>query len=476
MTTTTVTDLASFTVATNFEQLPPEVVHESKRTLLDSIGCALAGVGFPKANAAVKFARSMSGPDDTATILGTTQRGSAVAAAFANAELINTLDMDCVLPPGHVAPAVLASILAVAEEKHCDGKAVLEAIAVSHEMSNRFGKAMDNLRDTKEGESRPPRVFGYTSPVFGAAAAIGKLKGHDAEVIAHALGIAACISPVNSMMTWIHHAPATTIKYTMMGALSQAAFTAAAMAEYGHRGDVQVLDDREYGYPRFIGTDKWEPQRITEGLGTQWRFPAETSYKPYPHCRVFNALQDCVIGLVTDHAIAPDEIDAIRIYVEAFAEKPVWVTRSIEDVHDAQFSMYHGIAVAAHRVPPGRDWLDPAFIRSASVLALMHKVSSAPHPDYVKLLTGNAASRPARVEIDARGQTFTAEKRYPKGSRSPEPDTWMTDQELVAKFLHNAKSVVPDDRARRIADTVMGLEQVTDMAAIVRLAAGAQTN
>lgn len=471
MNPTIVQQLAAHAHAASFERLSPEAVHECKRILLDSIGCALAGIDFQKGRAGRDFAKVMGAGSGEATIIGDSARASVPAAAFANAELINTMDMDVVTFPGHVAPAVVAGVMAEGESRKASGKAIIEALAVGHDIGNRFGRATDNLRDTRDGESTPPSVFGYTSPIFGAAAAVARLQGQSAESIANALGIAACISPVNSMMSWIYHAPATTIKYTLKGSLALEAVTAAYMAAFGHRGDLQVLDDREYGYARFIGTTKWVPEALTRNLGSEWKFPAETSYKPYPHCRVFNALIDCVTKIVVEHNLKPQDIDAIRIYVEGFAEKPVWVNRRIDDVHDAQFSMYHGIAVAAHRVPPGKAWLQPSLIQAPSVLELMGKVTSEQHPDYIALLSGNAASRPARVEVSARGQVHVEERRYPKGSPSPEPGTLMTDEELIAKFRHNAAGTVSGVAADEIVQSVMRLEELPDFSRVMRLSA-----
>lgn len=465
---TIIQTLAAHAHGVRYEQLPKEVVHESKRILLDSIGCALAGLEFQKSKAAVQYAQVMGAGQPDATVIGSAEKFSIPAAAFANAELINAIDMDVVTFPGHVAPAVVASTMAVAEKEHASGKALIEALAVGHDIGNRFGRATDNLRDIKDGVSTMPKVFGYTSPIFGAAAAMGRLKGHSQEMMAHALGIAACISPVNSMMSWIFHAPATTIKYTLKGGLAAQAVTAVYMAEFGHRGDWQVLDDRDHGYARFIGSEKWEPEHLTHQLGSEWRFAAETSYKPYPHCRVFNALHDCVRKLVSHHQLQPAEIEEIKVFVEAFAEKPVWVNQIIENEHDAQFSMHHGIAVAAHCLQPGKAWLDENFILSESVLSLMRKVKSAPHPDYVHLLTGNAASRPARIEITARGTTWIAEARFPKGTRSPMPETFMTDEELISKFLHNADGVLSPEVGNRLVQRLMHLEEELDWADVAQ--------
>jgi 2-methylcitrate dehydratase PrpD len=144
------------------------------------------------------------------------------------------------------------------------------------------------------------------------------------------------------------------------------------------------------------------------------------------------------------------------------------VNREIKHVHEGQFSMAHGIALAAHRIPPSKAWQDPKHVFDPSVLALMSKVTHEVHPDYVKLRTGNAAAQPARVEIKARGKTFVGEQQYPKGSRSPDPTSYMTDEELIAKFRVNAEGVLTDRVAAEVVDAVMNLERVGDITTIMR--------
>ncbi|VWB10046.1 MmgE/PrpD family protein [Burkholderia lata] len=465
---TIIQQLADFTAGTRYDQLPAPVVDACKRILLDSIGCAVAAVDEPKGRIGIDYARLTGGHGD-ATIIGTGERVSMSGAAFANGELINALDMDAVVPPGHVTPYVLPGALAVAETSHASGQALIEAIALSHEMSYRIGKAMDYLRDTRDGKVAPPPVYGYSSTVFGATAAIVRLKALAPAVLPNALGIAGSIAPVNSQVAWFQHAPSSTIKYLLAGALTQAAMTAAHMAELGHRGDTQILDDREYGFPRFIGTQRWEPQHITDALGTDWRFPSEQAFKPYPHCRILHALLDGLTEIVETNDIAPHEITGIKAWVEGFVEQPVWLNRNIEHVHDAQFSIAHGLALGAHRPPPGKAWQDPALVFGPSVMALMDKVTHEVHPNYVELLSGHAASRPAKIEVSARGRTFVDERRYPKGSPSPDPASLMTDDELIAKFRRNVEDVLPAGRIDDVIDAVFTLERADDVASIMRM-------
>lgn len=103
---TIIEKLADFSVNTAFEDIPAHVVEESKRLILDSIGCAFAAVDHPKGRIGVEYSRSMAG-NGGATIIGTPHQASALGAAMANGELINALDMDAVVPPGHVTPYVL---------------------------------------------------------------------------------------------------------------------------------------------------------------------------------------------------------------------------------------------------------------------------------------------------------------------------------------------------------------------------------
>lgn len=473
---TIIQQLAGFTTSTRFEDLPPAVVDECKRLVLDALGCALAGTDHPKGRIGIEYGRLIGGAGGNATIIGATGRTSIFGAAFANGELINALDMDAILPPGHVSPYVVPGSLTMGEAQGASGRDVIRSVAVAHEISWRMGKAMDYLRDTRDGKLDTPPIFGYSSTMFGATAAIGLLQRQDEDVLAHSLGIAGCVAPTQPLIAFFMHAPCTTVKYQMAGALVQAAMLAAHMGLMGHRGDLQVLDDGEFGFARFIGTRRWEPAGITAELGKRWGFVTEQTYKPYPHCRCLHGPLDCLLEIVEKNDIRPEEIDGINAMVESYNLKPTWLTKDIRDVTDGQFSIAHGLAVGAHRFPPGKDWQDPKNAFSPSVLALMEKVTHDVHPDYVKMLNANGLARPTKVELKARGKTFVAERMFPKGSPSPDPATRMTTDELVAKFRHNASGVINAGEVDRVVDDVLGLEKVGNFAAVMRSVARSRSD
>lgn len=469
MTSTIVETLARFAASSREATMPRAVVEESERLLLDSLGCAVASVGERGADIAIRYGRMLGGTSDEATVIGTAHRTSEVGAAFANAELINALDQDAVVPPGHVSPYVIPGALAAGEVLGGSGRDLIAAIAVAHEMSFRIGKAVDYLRDSEGGSVSVPKITGYSSTIFGATAAIGVMRHFGVDVMTNALGIAGSASPTNAHRAWMMHAPGTTIKYQLAGALPMNAHVAASLAEFGHRGDRQILDDRDYGWPRFIGTTRWEPAIIGQDLGDKWGYLSQQAYKPYPHCRVMHGLFDVMIELLEENDIKPHEIDAIRAWGESFVLEPIWLNNAVDDVRDAQFSMAHGLAIAAQGIPPGREWQNPDLVFGDDVKALMEKVTYEPHPGYEEALRANPSARLSRIEIDARGTTFGRDSHFPKGVPSPDPASYMTTDELVSKFRHNVDGIVSDRNADAAVEAILNLSDVDDVTEITAL-------
>ncbi|MFC1929876.1 MmgE/PrpD family protein [Chloroflexota bacterium] len=464
---TVITKLAEFTCETRFEDLPPAVMEESKRIILDSIGCALAAATSDKGRGGLAFSRQFGGCPE-ATVIGFGDKVSAIGATFANAELINALDYDAILPPGHLTPYMLPAYLAVAETTQSSGKRLLLANAIAHEMSHRIGRAMVNQRDIRNGKVVMPAVMGYSCSIFGGTAGVGKIKGFDRNFLANALGLAGQIAPGQSMTAFSKHTPTSTAKYLLAGWTAQGCITAAFLAELGYRGDIQIMND-EFGFWRFMASSKWEPQYITDGLGKEWRFPPLQLYKPYPHCRILHGSIDCLTHIVQSNDIEVEEIESIKAWVEAFCMEPIWANRKIESPLDAQFSVAHALSLVAHRIDPGPEWQDYETIKHPSILALMDKVTYEVHPGYIKALEEDPRSRLSKVEVRARGETFGEERRYPKGTPSPNPETFMTNDELIAKFKHNAQRILPSHKIDTAVEAIMQIEDMQDVSELMKL-------
>ena len=58
------------------------------------------------------------------------------------------------------------------------------------------------------------------------------------------------------------------------------------------------------------------PQRVLDGLGTEWKCFA-TSFKVYPAGGMIQAADDCTLELVREHGIEPSEVESVEVTVPA---------------------------------------------------------------------------------------------------------------------------------------------------------------
>src|SRR6266487_6795862 len=131
--------LAEYAVGLKFEELPTPVVHEVKRRVIDSTGCALGAWEAEPCVIARRVASRFSA-ERGATLLGTTHRVPADWAAFANGCLVRYLDYnDTYLSkePAHPSDNIPAA-LAIGEAENADGRELIVAIALAYEVQCRL--------------------------------------------------------------------------------------------------------------------------------------------------------------------------------------------------------------------------------------------------------------------------------------------------------------------------------------------------
>ena len=180
----------------DYDRLPPAVVRETKRVLLNSVGIAVGGIASDKGKIGVQFARLQGGTPE-ATLLGIGGKYSTSVAAFANAELLNGLDMDG-LP--HIPPIVIPAVLAAAEANHASGKELIAALAVGMEVARRLSRVLLSIMTASIAKyGKTPDIFGNSNEhIIGAAVGCGLLMGMNREELLQTIGIAAyyCSLPV----------------------------------------------------------------------------------------------------------------------------------------------------------------------------------------------------------------------------------------------------------------------------------------
>src|SRR5690349_12786678 len=83
--------LSNYAANLRYEDLPADVVHEAKRRLIDSLGCAMGAYSSEPASIARAMA-SMVTSTHPATVIGTRHKSSPEMAAFANGVHFRYLD------------------------------------------------------------------------------------------------------------------------------------------------------------------------------------------------------------------------------------------------------------------------------------------------------------------------------------------------------------------------------------------------
>jgi 2-methylcitrate dehydratase PrpD len=466
--------LADFVVETRYEDLPQAVVHEAKRVLLDSVGCALAGMVAEKGKLSVGMARRLGGPPES-FILGTKDKISCAGAAFANGELINALDFDAVLLPAiHVSPFVLPPALALGESTRASGRDLILAAVLGHELSARVASGLSGIRTIvaegpERGKVRWPAVHGYSANAFGSVASAGKMLNLDADKMANAMGIAGYNAPMQTGAQWHHSGTDALIKYASTGWIAQVGTTAALLAEMGYTGDVTVLDG-DLSFWRFAGSERWRPEAVSRDLGERWHI-LNMRYKPYPCCGIMQGPLDCFNAIVDENNLAPEEIEQVRVWLDPLSEEPLWQSRQIDSEVQAQFSVPYVFAVAAHGLGVGAEWQDPSARKSPTIMEFMDKVSFATYPDYGRAVLEDRTAQMARVDVQARGRTFSQERSYARGAANPSIAR-LSDQELEEKFRHNALATLPQYGIDEAVKSIWKLEELENISQLMVAVAG----
>ena len=455
-------DLVTFLMKTEFKHLPSEIVHEAKRSLLDALGCAVAGIATDKGKISVALAKRLGGPRES-TILGVGDRVSCVNAAMANGELINGLDFDAI---SHIHPFAIPPALAMAESARSSGKDLILSTVLAQEVAKRFVLALSNMLAKLVEEARTPDVFGNSNEtIFGATAGAGKILNLSAGEMAHAIGIAAYLCPLPVCRDWEDTMPKSMIKYVPVGWVCQASVTAALLAREGYTGNPHVFDG-EYGFWRFYGAERWSPEMVVEGLGEQWRF-MEMAYKPYPCCRFFHGQLDAFIHIIDKNKLLPDDIESVQSYALPFVANTA--PYDVQTQVDAQFSLPFVFAAVAHRIKVGAAWQDWDTIRNPEIRRFMKKVTMIIDPKAVEAKRKDPKSWPARVEVTAKGRTYTEETMYARGTNFT--DLKATDDELVEKFRSNASQLMTESKIDRAVECIFSLDKVKDVTELTSILA-----
>jgi 2-methylcitrate dehydratase len=455
MTPTLAHRFADFASRLRFEDLPPPVVHEVKRRVIDSIGCALGSWRAAPCAIARRVASTMSAQNG-AHLWGTRHLAPPDWAAFANGCLVRYLDYnDTYLSkePAHPSDNIPAA-WAAAESAGADGRTLITAIALAYEVQCR-------LCDAASIRSR-----GWDHVTYGAfstALAAARVMKLDAERTRHAVNIAGVASAalrqsrVGELSHWKGVAFANAARHGVFAAL---------LAREGMTGPAPIFEG-DKGFEKLVSGGPLQPAGPFAIPPQNDGFMiTRTSIKFWPAEYHAQSAIEAALKLRGGKPLNPDDIEAVIIeshdaavdIIGSEAEK--WRPDSRET---ADHSLPYMTAVAlvdgelTHRQFERSRYTDPKlldFVKRVEVRR--HPELSAAYPQAVANI----------VTLRFRGgRTATERSDYPRGhARNP-----MTDAEVELKFHAQADPILTRSRADSLLGWLWKLDSATRLSDLTPL-------
>lgn len=450
-------EIAAYCAGLDFASLPAEVQERTRFLVLDLVGNIVRGRHDAESTPAlIAASRALGLAAGGSAVLGDSARYTPAGAAFLNGALAHSLDFDDTHAAGTLHPGapVIPAALAAAEMVGADGRTVLSAIVAGYEVTCRLAVALPG-GDHYDRGYHPTATCG----AFGAAAAAGRVFGLDAAAMQDAFGIA--LSQAAGSLQFLANGAWT--KRFQVGWSAMNGLAAATLAREGFRGASEAFEGKA-GFLRAYAPNP-QPERAVRGLGHEFEL-MQTAVKPYPSCRYGHACVDAAIALRDELGLKPEEVESVTMGLPnkgmLLVGAPLAYKQNPQNVVDGQFS--GPFVVSCGLVTGHMGWDSYALLQDPTVRSLLPKINCVEDPEVQALFPDYMAGK---LTVRARGQDHVRLVKVAKG----EPDNFLTEAELRAKFHGLADAVLGAERAAQLADAVIGLEKAADVNGLMRLGA-----
>jgi aconitate decarboxylase len=457
-------ELCTFLTDLTLSDLPPDLIHMAKASILNSIGCGLSSSpsSLPSAAKLYRAIDTLSKTPRQATVLGMHERATLDDAALLNGMSMTARFYDDTHLSTLVHPSgpPLAAILAYAEVEGLSGQDVLLSFIVGVETGLSIANAL-GLGPYKRG-------WHMTSIVgsFAAAAAVARLMKLDAQGMATALGHA------SSMSSGSRNVFATDTLIMHAGRAAQNGILAARLAREGFGSTTHAV---EKWIKLISSTDEGtDVGRIADSLdakhgGRSWLF-MDNAFKPYPCGIVIHSLIDAGIEahayFFTDGRKKPE--DALDMFTRIEATVTPMTIRLCgvqqpKKFMDIIFSSHHGLAVGLVYGKGGIREYSEGVANDPLIVALRDRITLVPDEavnddqTWVKFWY---------VAVDGTEQVKEIRVEHALGSL----ENPMTDEQLNAKYEDQAiEGRLSEANIRESIAQCWVMDEITNIQTFMRL-------
>ncbi len=434
--------LASYISRLSYADLPPDVVTQAKKVILDALAGQVACSLLENGKLIIEFGKALGGPPE-ASVFGGGFKVSAVAAALVNGTLGHGDEIDESLEEvGHASAVMVPSAFACAEKTAASGKDLITAVVAGYDIAGRLADA---------GVSMSKLMFRYnqgTMSSLWAAATAARALRLDAERTRIALGLAACQSGgFYDLGSEARHMA----KSLMLGLGSRNGVSAALLARLGYDGPASVFDGENNVVAAAAGKG-YDPAALTRGLGKKFVI-MDTCIKLYSAGHPIHAPADGMFRIMAREKLKAPDIKAITV------KQPEHEQKIVDNRDMPNICLQYCLAVAAFDGVLTWDQYEPERLNDPKVAELRRRIRSIHDPelDARKKVT---KAHSAEVEVETYdGRRFVERVDYPPG----DPGNPVTQADVDRKAVYYASKVLGDTGAQRLVEAVKHLEAIRDI-------------
>jgi len=446
-------NLVNFAHGLRYSHLNKHVIHETKRRVIDSIGCAYGAYRSTVRKMVHQAAKlnAVASIKNAGRVIGIKDPVSVESATFANGAMIRYLDYnDTYLSkePAHPSDNIAAS-LTVAASKHKNGQDFILSTVIAYEIQCRLCDAASL------------RAKGWDHTTYGpfsSGLAAARLMDATKEQMVHTTGLAGIC---NNAMRQTRVGNISMWKACAFAAAARGGVQAATLATLGFTGPSDI----------FIGLMGFQKQvsgpfELPELSLTPEKFMLEKTYiKDHPaeyHSQsaidVAKQMHTQVKDWTKVREIIIDSHDAAVDIIGSEPEK--W---NPKDKETADHSLPYITAVALMFGDVKLKHFTPSYFENKDLMNLVQKVKVERDKRFSDMYGDSFGNRVTLYFED--GQTLQDEALYPKGH----PKNPHTDEELVTKFRDQANNVLELKKQDRLLDSLWNLEKETDVSTLFDL-------
>jgi len=452
-------EMVGYATSLKFRDLPTDVIHQTKRVVLDTLGCAMGGYDSETRRAMEEYVKESGHPGES-TVWGSGLNTSCLSATLANGAMVRYLDYNDTAfilqgetyRTGYHPSEIIPPIFALGERQHLPGKDIITAIVLGYDLSLAFLEGVTGPGMEKRGWNGDTRGA-YIIPLIA-----GKLLGLNESQMENAVGIAgSCHAVLGILDTPAEEYTMTkNIRFPMM---SYAGMMATLLAQKGFTGPTTIIEGHD-GFVETIMGGEYDLNRIVPQKG---KFAIrETCIKSIIADFSSHGHLTATLKLVREHDIKPEDVAEIRIITSKRCAEHTGdpAKKYPRNKETADHSSYYLTAIAIIDRQIGPDQFSPEKFQDHRVRELIDKVILRGDSNLDKV-------RPAGISeiTTAQGATYQCRIDFPRGhARNP-----MTDEEIVGKFKSMASKHMNDRQMGEIIDTVFELDKLSDIGKLNRL-------